>query len=72
MKVGFYTDMLYSIHFAYGKIDFAQGRWASAKRAYEASLRIGLATAPIHPITTAAYYGLGCVEHKRGNLDNAR
>ena len=72
MKVGFYTDMLHSVHYAYGKIDFAQGRWASAKRAYEASLRIGLATAPIHPITTAAYYGLGCVERERGNLDNAK
>ncbi|KAH8778238.1 hypothetical protein F5882DRAFT_463822 [Hyaloscypha sp. PMI_1271] len=28
--------------------------------------------APIHPITAAAYYSLGCVEHMRGNFDNAK
>jgi hypothetical protein len=72
MEIDFITDIIHSVHYAYGNIDFAQGRWASAKRAYEASLRIGLATAPIHPITTAAFYRLGCVEHERGNLDNAK
>ena len=60
------------MHYAYGNIDFAQKRWAAAKRAYEASLRIGLASAPIHPITAAAYYSLGCVEHERRNIENAR
>jgi hypothetical protein len=72
MKTDSITDILHSVHYAYGNIDFAQGRWASAKRAYDASLKIGLATAPIHPITAAAYYSLGCVEHKRGHLDNAK
>ena len=47
-------------------------RWGAAKRAYEASLRIGLASAPIHPITTAAYYSLGCVEYEKNNLENAK
>ncbi|KAN0114720.1 hypothetical protein V8E51_004264 [Hyaloscypha variabilis] len=60
------------VHYAYGNIDFAQKRWAAAKRAYEASLRIGLASAPIHPITAAAYYSLGCVEQERRNIDHAK
>ena len=72
MRIDFITDILYRVHYAYGNIDFAHGRWPSAKRTYEASLKIGLATAPIHPITAAAYYSLGCVEQRRGNLDNAK
>jgi hypothetical protein len=61
-----------SVHYAYGNIDFAQKSWDGAKRAYEASLKICLASFPIHPITAAAYYSLGCVEEKRRNLDNAK
>lgn len=60
------------VHYAYGNIDFAQRRWDAAKRAYEASLRIGLASTPIHPITAAAYYSLGCVEYERKNNENAK
>jgi hypothetical protein len=62
----------HSVHYAYGNIEFAQKNWASAKRAYDASLKIGLASAPIHPITAAAYYSLGCVEFERKNHDNAK
>jgi hypothetical protein len=72
LKLSFSTDILHSVHYAYGNIDFAQCRWDAAKRSYEASLKIGLATAPIHPITAAAYYSLGCVEHQRLNIDNAK
>lgn len=60
------------VHYAYGNIDFAQKRWDSARRAYEASLKTGLASAPIHPITAAAYYSLGCVEFERKNNGNAK
>jgi len=60
------------VHYAYGNIDFAQKRWAAAKRAYDASLKIGLASFPIHPITAAAYYSLGCVEYELGHLENAK
>ena len=60
------------MHYAYGNIEFAQKRWLSAKRAYETSLKVGLANAPIHPITAAAYYSLGCVEYERDNMDNAK
>lgn len=60
------------VHYAYGNVEYAQKRWEAAKRSYEQSLRIGLASAPIHPITAAAYYSLGCVEHMRGNLDNGK
>jgi tetratricopeptide (TPR) repeat protein len=68
----FSTDTRGSVHYAYGNIDFAQKRWAGAKRSYDAALKIGLASAPIHPITAAAYYSLGCVEHERHNVDNAK
>ncbi|KAH8602772.1 P-loop containing nucleoside triphosphate hydrolase protein [Bisporella sp. PMI_857] len=60
------------VHYAYGNVDFAEKRWNEAKRSYDTSLRIALATAPIHPITAAAYYSLGCVEYERGNRDNAK
>jgi hypothetical protein len=62
----------YSVHYAFGNIDFDEKRWASAKRAYEASLKIGLVIAPIHPITAAAYCSLGCIEYERNNLENAK
>lgn len=67
---GWYRNY-FSVHYAYGNLDYAQKRWEAAKCSYEQSLRIGLASAPIHPITAAAYYSLGCVEHMRGNFDNA-
>lgn len=66
------ADTLISVHYAYGNIEFAQRRWAAAKRAYEASLQTGLAQAPIHPITAAAYYSLGCVEFEQKHPDNAK
>jgi len=60
------------VHYAYGNIEFAQKRWPSARRSYEASLKVGLASAPIHPITAAGYYSIGCVEFEKRNLDNAK
>lgn len=60
------------VHYAKGNIDFDQQEWAAAKRAYEACLRIGLASAPNHPITAAAYYSLGCVEYEQRHMVNAR
>jgi len=44
----------------------------SAKLSYEQSLKISLINAPIHPITAATYYSLGCVEFERQNLDAAK
>jgi len=41
-------------------------------RDYESCLKIGLATMPIHPITAAAYYSIGCVELQQKNMENAR
>jgi TolA-binding protein len=63
---------LNSVHYLYGNIEFAQKKWRQAKRCYDDSLRIGLASAPIHPITAAAYYSLGCVEFEMKHHDNAR
>ena len=56
------VDIVLSICFAYGNIDYQLGEWQDAKRWYEGSVRIALVEAPIHPITAAAYYKLGCVE----------
>ncbi|CZT03883.1 uncharacterized protein RAG0_10529 [Rhynchosporium agropyri] len=42
------------------------------KQAYEARLKICLASFPIHPITAAAYYSLGYTEEKKGNMNNAK
>jgi len=67
-----YISDEYSVHYAYGNNEFAQKRWLAAKRSYEASLRVGLSKAPIHPITAAAYYSLGCVEFELKNNDNAK
>jgi tetratricopeptide (TPR) repeat protein len=61
-----------SVHYAYGNVEYVQKRWTAAKRAYDTSLKIGLASAPVHPITAAAYYSLGCVEFELKNNDNAR
>lgn len=62
----------FSVHYLYGNIEFAQKKWKQAKRCYEDSLKIGLITAPIHPITAAAYYSLGCVEFSLRHHDNAK
>lgn len=67
-----FANFATSVHYAYGNIEFAQKSWAGAKRAYDQSLRIGLANYPIHPITAAAYYSLGCVEYELSNADNAK
>jgi len=66
------THFMGHVHYAYGNIDFAQKRWVSAKRSYDTSLKIGLSTAPIHPITAAAYYSLGCVELELKNHDKSK
>ncbi|KAH7416710.1 hypothetical protein BKA64DRAFT_701492 [Cadophora sp. MPI-SDFR-AT-0126] len=55
------------VHYAYGNIYFRQSELELAWRAYDASLKIGLARMPIHPITAAAWYSLGCVEFTMGN-----
>jgi len=49
-----------------------QQDWALAWRAFDECLKIGLATMPLHPITAAAYYSLGCVEFNQGNNDPAK
>ena len=68
----FLSDTTHSVHYAKGNIDFDQQEWAAAKRAYETCLRIGLASAPNHPITAAAYYSLGCVEYEQRHIVNAK
>ncbi|PVH79051.1 TPR-like protein [Cadophora sp. DSE1049] len=65
------APLMAHVHYLYGNIEYAQKRWASARRSYETCLRIAQLNNPIHPITAAAYYSLGCVEFERKNNDNA-
>ncbi|KAH0564815.1 hypothetical protein GP486_001804 [Trichoglossum hirsutum] len=59
------------VHYAYGNLEFMQENWEGAAREYEICLKIALSEMPIHPITAAAYYSLGCVELEMGHPDNA-
>jgi tetratricopeptide (TPR) repeat protein len=63
---------LHSVHYLYGNIEYKQKRWTTAKASYELALKISLQNAPIHPITAAAYYSIGCVEYKKRNAEGAR
>jgi hypothetical protein len=72
MKLDNLLIFTFSVHYAYGNIHFLQKNWTSALRDYEACLKIGLATMPIHPITAAAYYSIACVEFELGNVDSAK
>jgi len=65
-------NLIYSVHFSHGNIQFLRKQWPLAKRSYEACLNIGLLEMPIHPLTTAAYYSLACVEFELGHHDFAR
>jgi len=49
-----------------------QKDWDLAWRSFDECLKIGLATMPLHPITAAAYYSLGCVKFEQGELEPAR
>jgi hypothetical protein len=45
-------------------MEYQKSNWLAARRFYYDALRIANAETPIHPLTTAIYYGLGCVEFK--------
>ena len=61
-----------SVHYAYGKLEYRTANWLAAKRSYSEALRIALSETPIHPITAASYYSLGCVEFKLKHMDTAK
>jgi hypothetical protein len=46
--------------------------WRAAKRSYNDALKIVLAVTPIHSITSAIYYRLGCVELAMNNFEPAK
>lgn len=58
--------------YAYGNIEFQYRNWNHAIRAYTDCLNISRQETPIHPITAAAYYSLGCVEYELHNWQKAR
>lgn len=64
--------LYYSVHFAYGNIEFEMKHWRGAKRSYNDALKIALAETPIHFITSAIYYSLGCVELAMNNIEPAK
>jgi hypothetical protein len=61
----------HSVHFAYGNIEYALEHWRGAKRSYGDALKIALTETPIHFITAAIYYCLGCVEFAMGDNEVA-
>jgi hypothetical protein len=62
----------YSVHFAYGNIEYTREHWRAAKRSYNDALKIAIAETPIHFITSAIYYSLGCVELAMKNNEPAK
>jgi tetratricopeptide (TPR) repeat protein len=61
-----------SVNYLYGNLEFALGHWPRAKEFYEDALDIALKDTPIHFITSAIYYKLGCVELEMENYDVAK
>lgn len=60
------------MHYVYGNIHLLQKNWDLAWRSFDKCLKIGLADRPLHPITAAAYYSLGCVKFEQGELEPAK
>jgi len=67
-EAGFITYVYYLT----GNIHYLAQHWSLSWRSYNECLKIGLATMPIHPLTAAAYYSLGCVEISMGHAENAK
>ncbi|KAG4441573.1 hypothetical protein IFR05_002958 [Cadophora sp. M221] len=61
-----------NVHYVYGNIHMLQKDWDQAWRSFDECLKIGLATMPLHPITAAAYYSLGCVKFEQGDLEPSK
>jgi tetratricopeptide (TPR) repeat protein len=58
------------LQYEYGNLEFAQGDYQAAGRAYDLCRRINMDFNPLHPLTAAACYKLACNEfeqdhHKR-------
>lgn len=66
------THFMAFVHFAYGNIEFEMKHWRGAKRSYNDALKIALAETPIHFVTSAIYYSLGCVELAMNNIEPAK
>ena len=60
-----------SVQYAYGNMEYRKSNWLAARRFYSDALRIANAETPIHPITAAAYFSLGCAEFKLKHDDIA-
>jgi tetratricopeptide (TPR) repeat protein len=55
------------LHYAYGNLEFAKGAFRTASRSYELCRRIITDYKPLHPLTSAAWYKLGCGAFELGN-----
>jgi tetratricopeptide (TPR) repeat protein len=72
-RVGRNRNYAADLQYAYGNLEFAQGNFLGAARAYELCRRISMDYNPLHPLTSAACYKLACAEfeqnhHKALNL----
>jgi hypothetical protein len=45
-------------------MEYRKSNWLAARHSYLDALRIANAENPIHPVSAAVYYSLGCVEFK--------
>jgi len=73
--VGPNKGIMAHVHLAHGNIHYLHGdreHLLLAKRSYEACLNIGLLEFPTHPVTSATYYSIACVEFSLNHPDAAR
>jgi tetratricopeptide (TPR) repeat protein len=73
-KAGRNTRFFADLHYAYGNREYALGEYSLAYQQYERARRICLDMNPLHPVTAAVYYKIGCSDFKMGRwlgaLDN--
>jgi len=77
-KAGRNSWFLADLYYAYGNREFALKEWTLAYKQYERARRICQDINPLHPLTAAVYYKMGCTDleqdrHSKalGNLEKA-
>ncbi|PVH79053.1 hypothetical protein DL98DRAFT_633450 [Cadophora sp. DSE1049] len=59
------------IHYAYGKIYSQQNQWDLARASYTVCLEMALEFMPTHPVTSAVWYSLACLDFTEGSNESA-
>jgi tetratricopeptide (TPR) repeat protein len=60
-----------NLQYAYGNLDFVQGRFNSARKAFDQARQMSQEMTTVAPLTVAAYYKLGCIEFKHDHYKEA-